>query len=144
MELCLLSVLAFQPDQTEECGEGCLCVANIDNDPKGVEKIITGSFQGYLRIYTPRQQGYKVDDLMEFQLDEPILQIEAGRFVKSVGDALADRQRGGRDERRCAGMHQLLPSRDAHRSSVVPLLSLSPSVAFQSREQVVFGCAAPS
>jgi len=58
-------------------------VANIDNDPKGVEKIITGTFQGFLRIYTPRQQGYKVDDLMEFQLDEPVLQIEAGRFVKS-------------------------------------------------------------
>lgn len=46
------------------------------------EKIITGSFQGFLRIYNPRQQGYKVDDLMEFQLDEPILQIEAGKFVK--------------------------------------------------------------
>jgi len=74
---------SHKPDQTEECQDGCLCVANIDNDPKGVEKIITGTFQGFLRIYTPRQQGYKVDDLMEFQLDEPVLQIEAGRFVKS-------------------------------------------------------------
>ena len=59
------------------------------------EKVITGSFQGYLRIYNPRQQGYKVDDLMEFQLDEPILQIEAGRFVKSVEQCAAS---GGRTD----------------------------------------------
>jgi Bardet-Biedl syndrome 9 protein len=72
---------SYRPDGDEECGEGCMIVANIDNDPRGIDKIITGSFQGFLRIFTPKQQGYKVDDLMEFQLDEPILQIEAGRFV---------------------------------------------------------------
>jgi len=72
---------SHKPDQKEECDRGCLCVANIDNDPKGQVKVVTGSFQGYLRIYTPRQQGYKVDDLMEFRLDDPILQLEAGRFV---------------------------------------------------------------
>jgi len=70
-----------KPDQPEECSGGALVVANIDNDPRGGQKVVTGTFQGYLRIYTPKQAGYKVEDLMEFQLDEPILQIEAGRFV---------------------------------------------------------------
>lgn len=46
------------------------------------DKIITGSFQGFLRIYNPGQSGYRIDDLiLEQQLEAPILQIEAGRFV---------------------------------------------------------------
>lgn len=47
------------------------------------DKIITGNFGGMLRIYYPRQTGYKIDDLMlEQQLEQPILQLEAGRFIK--------------------------------------------------------------
>lgn len=68
----------------EECQSGSLLVCNIDNDPRGGDKIVTGSFSGVLRIYAPKVSGYRVEDLCEFQFDEPILQIEAGRFVGSV------------------------------------------------------------
>ena len=37
-----------------------------------------------LRVYYPRKQDYDVKDLMlEQQLDAPILQVEAGRFLGS-------------------------------------------------------------
>lgn len=37
----------------EEFDEKHLWVENIDNDPAGQEKIIVGSFSGFLRIYQP-------------------------------------------------------------------------------------------
>jgi len=75
----------------EEYDEGCLCVANIDNDSNGLPKIITGSLQGVLRIFFPRQRDYQLNDLMlEEELGDPILQVEAGRFLStSNGLALA-------------------------------------------------------
>ncbi len=43
---------------------------------------MTGSFQGMLRIYHPKQAGHQVDDLMlEASLDAPVLQLSAGRFI---------------------------------------------------------------
>ena len=52
-------------------------------------KIVTGSFSGLLRIYYPRQQAYRIEDLMiEQNLGMPILQVAAGRFV-SGSDQLA-------------------------------------------------------
>ena len=46
------------------------------------DKIIVGSFHGVLRIYCPKPPHFKPDDLMlEVQLQQPILQVEAGRFV---------------------------------------------------------------
>ncbi len=45
-------------------------------------KIITGSLQGTLRIFCPRQPEYNADDLMlESKLDAPILAVAVGRFV---------------------------------------------------------------
>lgn len=35
----------------EEFDRGGLCVANIDNSPDGSVKILTGSFEGLLRIF---------------------------------------------------------------------------------------------
>ncbi len=58
-----------------------------------VDKIIVGSFHGFLRIYHPRPtkgdngswSGYKAEDVMcETQLQLPIVQVEAGRFVSYV------------------------------------------------------------
>jgi Bardet-Biedl syndrome 9 protein len=44
-------------------------------------KVIVGSFQGLLRIYQPREREYKVEDLLlEVELEQAILQLEAGRF----------------------------------------------------------------
>ncbi|EDV26341.1 uncharacterized protein TRIADDRAFT_22294 [Trichoplax adhaerens] len=72
----------------EEYDTGCLCVANIDNSPDNVDKVIVGSYFGILRIYSPQPPKYHPEDLMlEYQLQQPILQLEAGKFV-SESDAL--------------------------------------------------------
>jgi Bardet-Biedl syndrome 9 protein len=73
-------------DSDEEFDKGCMCVANIDNEPsrgkEGNDKIITGSFSGLLRIYYPRQPQYRIEDLMiEQNLGMPILQVSAGCFI---------------------------------------------------------------
>mmetsp|Transcript_15360 Transcript_15360/g.31875 ORF Transcript_15360/g.31875 Transcript_15360/m.31875 type:complete len:870 (-) Transcript_15360:93-2702(-) len=71
-----------QAGQDEEFDTGCLCVANIDNEPGGTNKIITGSFQGMLRMYCPKQKEYKIEDLiLEKNMEAPILQISVGKFV---------------------------------------------------------------
>jgi Bardet-Biedl syndrome 9 protein len=42
---------------------------------------VTGSFQGNLRIFLPRERDYRAEDLLlEQELDQAILQLEAGRF----------------------------------------------------------------
>jgi Bardet-Biedl syndrome 9 protein len=72
-----------QAGQEEEFDVGCLCVANIDNEPGGTNKIVTGSFQGMLRMYCPKQKEYKIEDLiLEKNVEMPILQIAAGKFVQ--------------------------------------------------------------
>lgn len=66
----------------EEFDKKCLIVANIDNDSSAADKLVLGSFSGVLRIYQPRQKGFKPDDLLlEQQLDGPIIQVGAGRFL---------------------------------------------------------------
>ena len=48
-------------------------------------KIITGSFQGFLRIYLPKGRDFKAEDLLlEQQLGAPILHLAVGRFVSYV------------------------------------------------------------
>eukprot|EP01012_Entosiphon_sulcatum_P026014 TRINITY_DN3140_c0_g1_i1.p1 TRINITY_DN3140_c0_g1~~TRINITY_DN3140_c0_g1_i1.p1 ORF type:complete len:869 (-),score=169.44 TRINITY_DN3140_c0_g1_i1:72-2678(-) len=69
----------------EEFDRKSLAVGNIDNDSTPSDKIITGSFSGILRIYLPKQKGYKPDDLLlEQNLDAPILQISVGRFLPNT------------------------------------------------------------
>ena len=76
--------------EDEDFDLGCLCVANVDNHADGLDKIIVGSYHGFLRIYNPRPtkvesggwSGYRPEDVVcETQLPQPILQVEAGRFV---------------------------------------------------------------
>ncbi|KAG2488149.1 hypothetical protein HYH03_013292 [Edaphochlamys debaryana] len=71
-------------------GKGCP-VANIDNDPSGQAKIVTGSFAGFLRVYLPRDRGYKAEDLLlETELEGgPVLGLAAGRFTGSGGLQMA-------------------------------------------------------
>lgn len=76
-----------QAGQDEEFDTGCLCIANIDNEPSGAAKIITGSFQGMLRMYCPKQKEYKIEDLiLERNMEAPIIQVVAGRFVQGSKD----------------------------------------------------------
>ncbi|XP_066263410.1 protein PTHB1-like [Branchiostoma lanceolatum] len=74
--------------QEETFDQGCLCVANIDNSPNAHDKVLIGSFAGVLRAYLPRPgkgEGFKPEDLLlEVQLNSPILQLEAGRFVSGT------------------------------------------------------------
>ena len=61
----------------EEFVKGSLAIGNVDNDRNGSNKIVTGSLNGYLRIFYPQNKEYKIEDLMiEQQLGEPILQVE--------------------------------------------------------------------
>ncbi|KAJ8019984.1 Protein PTHB1 [Holothuria leucospilota] len=72
-------------------GHSNLCVANIDNAPSQLDKVIVGSYQGIVRIYSPQSgkaESLKAEDVfLEQQLQHPILQLEVGKFV-SVSDAL--------------------------------------------------------
>jgi Bardet-Biedl syndrome 9 protein len=71
-------------DAKEEFGKNSLCTGNIDNHRDGSNKIITGSYAGMLRVYSPTVKGYRVEDLMvEQALGAPILQLEIGRFLPS-------------------------------------------------------------
>lgn len=43
--------------------------------------IITGSFQGRLRVYLPQTRSFQAEDaLLEVDLHSAILQLEVGRF----------------------------------------------------------------
>ncbi|NWJ06673.1 PTHB1 protein, partial [Crypturellus undulatus] len=73
--------------EKEEFDQGCLCVADVDNS--GQDKIIVGSYMGYLRIFNPHPvkpgDGFQAEDLLlEVQLREPILQVEVGKFVSGT------------------------------------------------------------
>ncbi|XP_055660111.1 protein PTHB1 isoform X5 [Falco peregrinus] len=75
--------------EKEEFDLGCLCVADVDNSGSGQDKIIVGSYMGYLRIFNPHpvKPGDEVqpeDLLLEVQLREPILQVEVGKFVSGT------------------------------------------------------------
>lgn len=65
-----------------------LVVSNIDNDANRSEKIVVASYSGLLKIYQPQFGQYKASHLLyEHKFDEPILQIEAGRY-SSMSDQL--------------------------------------------------------
>ena len=51
------------PGSSEEFGGECLAVGNLDNAPDGALKLATGSFSGLLRLYSPREAGFKVEDV---------------------------------------------------------------------------------
>ncbi|KAM9257886.1 protein PTHB1 isoform 4-T6 [Cariama cristata] len=75
--------------EKEEFDQGCLCVADVDNSGSGQDKIIVGSYMGYLRIFnphpvTPGDEVQPEDLLLEVQLQEPILQVEVGKFVSGT------------------------------------------------------------
>uniref|UniRef100_A0A4X1W6K2 Bardet-Biedl syndrome 9 n=3 Tax=Sus scrofa TaxID=9823 RepID=A0A4X1W6K2_PIG len=75
--------------EEEEFDQGCLCLADVDNTGTGQDKIIVGSFMGYLRIYNPHPvktgDGAQAEDLLlEVHLRDPILQVEVGKFVSGT------------------------------------------------------------
>eukprot|EP01084_Bolivina_argentea_P097282 174904_1 len=68
----------------EEFDQDHLLVGNIDNDPNNVDKIITASLKGIIRIYAPSQSEYTIQDLiLELDLQQSILQIAIGKFLSN-------------------------------------------------------------
>lgn len=73
---------------------GCLKVANVSANKKNHCSIITGSYNGFLRIYNPTfgtddsssktsQSSFRAHDLVcELALSAPIIQVETGKFVR--------------------------------------------------------------
>ncbi|XP_078198298.1 protein PTHB1 isoform X10 [Callithrix jacchus] len=75
--------------EKEEFDHGCLCLANVDNSGNGQDKIIVGSFMGYLRIFSPHPTktgdgAQAADMLLEVDLRDPVLQVEVGKFVSGT------------------------------------------------------------
>ncbi|XP_047418480.1 LOW QUALITY PROTEIN: protein PTHB1 [Sciurus carolinensis] len=75
--------------EKEEFDQGCLCLADVDNSGSGQDKIIVGSFMGYLRIFNPHPvktgDGTQAEDLLlEVHLRDPVLQVEVGKFVSGT------------------------------------------------------------
>ena len=61
----------------------------VDNAADGGCKVVTGSLQGMLRLYSPRRAAHVSQDLLlEQPLDHPILQLEVGKFMMH-GEQLA-------------------------------------------------------
>ncbi|KAL0249152.1 hypothetical protein GEMRC1_004385 [Eukaryota sp. GEM-RC1] len=67
----------------EEFAPNAICVGNVDNAEDCLEKVITGSLSGILRIHFPREEveASTEDLLLENDLENPILQLSLGRFI---------------------------------------------------------------
>ncbi|CAN0051280.1 unnamed protein product [Choristocarpus tenellus] len=66
----------------EEFDRGSMTLGNVDNDPGGEAKVVTGSFQGVLRVHHPKQSEFRIENLLlEENLGAPILQVSIGRFI---------------------------------------------------------------
>jgi len=72
---------------TEEFDTNSICVENIDNENPPKNKLIIGSFSGFLRIYEPHFGNFKSDDLLfEKFYENSILQVSSGNFIINSPD----------------------------------------------------------
>lgn len=56
-------------------------MGNVNNSVPTSNKIVVGSFEGYLRIFNPRQGNYRGDQmLIEKNLGDGILQVQLGKY----------------------------------------------------------------
>ncbi|RWS09346.1 protein PTHB1-like isoform X1, partial [Dinothrombium tinctorium] len=85
----------LQCGNDEQFDQYSLCIANIDNNPEGTDKLIVGSHSGILRVFAPNSgtadgmiRPYQPNDLLlEADLQLPILHVAAG-FLLSATDKL--------------------------------------------------------
>ena len=60
----------------EEFHTNSIDIGNVDNADPPMNKIIVGSFEGILRIFTPQPRQSKTEDLLiEKDMKAPILQV---------------------------------------------------------------------
>ena len=61
----------------EEFHTNSIDIGNVDNADQADNKIIVGSFEGILRIFTPQAREFKTEDqLLERDMKAPILQLK--------------------------------------------------------------------
>ena len=48
----------------EEFQNSSVCVSNVDNMQPPTNKICTGSFEGKLRVYTPQNRAFRIEDVL--------------------------------------------------------------------------------
>lgn len=77
---------SHEPAVEEECGHGCLLVSNIDNSAEKTDKVLCGSYNGTLHIYSPSSTHNAHNVLLETTFDSPILQLSCGRLVSGSID----------------------------------------------------------
>ena len=53
-----------QCGESEEFDIHSLCCGNVDNSASGETKVVVGSLQGLLRVYSAQQTGYRLEHLM--------------------------------------------------------------------------------
>lgn len=69
----------------EFSGPSALVIANVDNEKNGASKIVTGSFQGTLRVLDAKQKAFRAEDILfEKNFQEPILSLVAGKFLPAT------------------------------------------------------------
>lgn len=79
---------------SEEFHDKSICVGNADNSNPPQDKIIVGSFEGMLRIYSPVARQFRIEDvIIEKNLAAPILQVSCG--PKLVSAKLAQKHLNG-------------------------------------------------
>jgi Bardet-Biedl syndrome 9 protein len=65
----------------EEFDTNSICVGNVDNSTPASNKIVVGSFEGFLRIYQPSKGEFKGRHLLlEKNLNDGILQVSIGKY----------------------------------------------------------------
>ena len=70
---------------SEEFHNKSICVANVDNSNPPLDKIIVGSFEGILRIFSPRPRPFRIEDvIIEKDLLAPILQVDCAPKLVSA------------------------------------------------------------
>ena len=60
--------------ENEEFHDKSICIGNVDNSNPPQDKIVVGSFEGILRIYSPQARQFRIEDVViEKNLAAPIL-----------------------------------------------------------------------
>ena len=71
-------------------------MGNVDNSNPPMDKIVVGSFQGILRIYSPQPRQYRTEDVViEKDLKAPILQVDCA--TKLVSQKITQKHLDGAD-----------------------------------------------
>ena len=70
---------------SEEFHNNSICVGNVDNSNPPMDKIVVGSFEGIIRIFSPQPRQFRTEDtVIEKDLQAPILQVNCANKLVSA------------------------------------------------------------